>query len=108
MKFTKIAAGLVMAGLATVSFAQARPDNLSTLKQFKVATTDLNIPTVPQEGKKCRRDPGKPEASQTSARLQDRFVCSRTRCAPYGGRPLDQYAVRRHPQNNRLGGHGSQ
>lgn len=51
MKLTKIAAGLVMAGLATASFAQARPDNLSTLKQFKVATTDLNIPTVPQEGK---------------------------------------------------------
>jgi len=51
MKLTKIAAGLVMAGLATASLAQARPDNLSTLKQMKVATTDLNIPAVPQEGK---------------------------------------------------------
>ena len=29
----------------------AAPDNLSTLKQFKVATTDLNIPLLPQEGK---------------------------------------------------------
>ena len=51
MKFTKIAAGLIVAGLASATFAQARPDNLSTLKQFKVATTDLNIPVVPQEGK---------------------------------------------------------
>ena len=41
-----MAVGLVMAG-----GAMAKPDNLSTLKQMKVATTDLNIPTVPQEGK---------------------------------------------------------
>ena len=38
-----MAVGLVMAG-----GAMAKPDNLSTLKQMKVATTDLNIPTVPQ------------------------------------------------------------
>src|SRR6187455_1297785 len=36
---------------ANAAFAQARPDNLATLKQFKVATTDLNIPTVPQTGR---------------------------------------------------------
>ena len=29
----------------------AAPDNLATLKQMKVATTDLNIPSIPQEGK---------------------------------------------------------
>jgi len=39
---------LLVAGPA---FAQARPDNLSTLKQMKVATTDLNIPAVPQTGR---------------------------------------------------------
>ncbi|HLT25611.1 MAG TPA: PQQ-dependent sugar dehydrogenase [Zeimonas sp.] len=31
--------------------AQARPDNLDALKQFKVASTDLAIPVVPQEGR---------------------------------------------------------
>ena len=37
--------------VASNTFAQARPDNLSTLKQMKVATTDLNIPAVPQTGR---------------------------------------------------------
>jgi glucose/arabinose dehydrogenase len=44
----------VAAAVAAALFggvAQAAPDNLSTLKQMKVATTDLNIPVVPQEGK---------------------------------------------------------
>jgi glucose/arabinose dehydrogenase len=31
--------------------AQQKPDNLATLKQMKVATTDLNIPPVPQTGR---------------------------------------------------------
>ena len=51
MKLTRIAAGLMVAGLMTSAFAQGKPDNLSTLKQMKVATTDLNIPTVPQSGR---------------------------------------------------------
>src|SRR6187455_1424077 len=47
------AAALAVATLfvANAALAQARPDNLSTLKQMKVATTDLNIPTVPQTGR---------------------------------------------------------
>jgi len=48
IKTTLIA--LAVASIATVASAQSR-DNLSTLKQMKVATTDLNIPTVPQEGR---------------------------------------------------------
>lgn len=44
-----VAAAVAAALLGGV--AQAAPDNLSTLKQMKVATTDLNIPVVPQEGK---------------------------------------------------------
>ena len=51
MKLSKIALGLLAASIATAAAAQARPDNLSTLKQMKVATTDLNIPVVPQEGR---------------------------------------------------------
>jgi glucose/arabinose dehydrogenase len=39
----------VLAGMSLG--AVAAPDNLATLKQMKVATTDLNIPPVPQEGK---------------------------------------------------------
>jgi glucose/arabinose dehydrogenase len=41
---------LATASMAAPALAQQR-DNLSALKQFRVATTDLNIPTVPQEGR---------------------------------------------------------
>ena len=47
--FKRLTLGL--AGLAVSVNVTAAPDNLSTLKQMKVATTDLNIPLVPQEGK---------------------------------------------------------
>lgn len=50
MKFKTALIALAAAGIATAASAQSR-DNLSTLKQFKVATTDLNIPVVPQEGR---------------------------------------------------------
>ena len=48
-----LAAVLAAAGLltATTVVAQRAPDSLATMKQFKVATTDLNIPTVPQTGR---------------------------------------------------------
>ncbi len=51
MKPVKLMLALAAAGLALGAAAQAGKDNISTLKQMKVATTDLNIPTVPQEGK---------------------------------------------------------
>ena len=51
MKLAKLLAALAMAGLAAGVSAQATKDNLATLKQMKVATTDLNIPVVPQEGR---------------------------------------------------------
>ena len=48
-----LAAVLAAAGLLTAPavVAQRAPDSLATMKQFKVATTDLNIPTVPQTGR---------------------------------------------------------
>jgi glucose/arabinose dehydrogenase len=47
------AAAALATGIASAQQAPAaaRPSNLETLKQFKVATTDLNIPVVPQEGR---------------------------------------------------------
>lgn len=51
MKCFKHTVVAMAVGLAVAGGAMAKPDNLSTLKQMKVATTDLNIPTVPQEGK---------------------------------------------------------
>ena len=54
MRLRTLAAALAVGGLAVGSaFAQSGADakNLSALKQFKVATTDLNIPVVPQEGR---------------------------------------------------------
>ncbi|MFN7712821.1 MAG: PQQ-dependent sugar dehydrogenase [Curvibacter sp.] len=50
MYLPKLYAALVVAGLATGAVAQSGRDNLSTLKQMKFATTDLNIPLVPQGG----------------------------------------------------------
>lgn len=46
-------AALLAAGLAAAQQAPAAapPTAIEKMKQFKVATTDLNIPTVPQEGK---------------------------------------------------------
>ena len=52
--FAGVAAALALATgwvSAQQAPAAARPSNLETLKQFKVATTDLNIPVVPQEGR---------------------------------------------------------
>lgn len=54
MRLTILAAALAVGGLTVGSaVAQSGGDskNLSALKQFKVATTDLNIPVVPQEGR---------------------------------------------------------
>ena len=50
-KKTAIAAAAA-AVLVSGSVAQAQ-DKLETLKQFRVATTDLNIPTIPQEGRRA-------------------------------------------------------
>ena len=44
-----LAAGSLVAGGALAQSADSK--NLSALKQFRVATTDLNIPQVPQEGR---------------------------------------------------------
>src|SRR5512144_2142482 len=54
MQITRFALAVMVAATGTLvssaAAAQARPDNLSTLKQMKVATTDLAIPPVPQTG----------------------------------------------------------
>lgn len=46
----KFRLGLLAAALTLAGAVQAQP-NLEKLKQFKVATTDLNIPVVPQTGR---------------------------------------------------------
>ncbi|MCD6672518.1 MAG: PQQ-dependent sugar dehydrogenase [Burkholderiaceae bacterium] len=51
MNSSAIVIALTAAALSGTVLAQARPDNLEALKQFKVASTDLNIPVVPQEGR---------------------------------------------------------
>ena len=53
MKLLKILLALAAAGLAVSTSAQAPKDNISNLKQMKVSGTDLNIPTVPQDGRKA-------------------------------------------------------
>ena len=48
MKLRLFASALVAAGLATAAAAQS---SLEKMKQMRVATTDLNLPVVPQTGK---------------------------------------------------------
>jgi glucose/arabinose dehydrogenase len=47
----KVLAQLIAAGLVLAAALPAAAQNLETLKKMKVATTDLNIPTVAQTGK---------------------------------------------------------
>lgn len=51
MKAGKQLLALVAAGLALGAAAQSGKDNIANLKQMKVSGTDLNIPSIPQEGK---------------------------------------------------------
>lgn len=51
MNPSAIVIAFAAAALSGTVLAQGRPDNLEALKQFKVASTDLNIPVVPQEGR---------------------------------------------------------
>ena len=53
MKLLKLLLAMTAAGLAIGASAQAPKDNMSNLKQMKVSGTDLNIPTVPQDGRKA-------------------------------------------------------
>jgi glucose/arabinose dehydrogenase len=52
----KAAAAAVALALPLATFAQApQPQNIEKLKQFRVSGTDLNIPTVPQEGRNAQQ-----------------------------------------------------
>ena len=53
MKLTHLLLAMAGAGLAAGVLAQAPKDNIANLKQMKVSGTDLNIPVVPQEGRKA-------------------------------------------------------
>ena len=48
MRFSALASALVMAGLAAGAAAQS---SIEKMKQMRVASTDLNLPTVPQSGR---------------------------------------------------------
>lgn len=53
MKLRKLLLAWAGIGLAMGASAQAGKDNIANLKQMKVSGTDLNIPTIPQDGKKA-------------------------------------------------------
>ena len=56
MSFTRLLPARLAAAAAlacAVALPAAAQQNLEKLKQFKVATTDLNIPTVPQTGRRA-------------------------------------------------------
>ena len=52
MKLRLLASALVIAGLSAGAAAQT---SIEKMKQMRVATTDLNIPTVPQTGENATR-----------------------------------------------------
>jgi len=51
--FKKTAIAATVASVALSASVAGAQDKLETLKQFRVATTDLNIPTVAQEGRRA-------------------------------------------------------
>jgi len=51
--FKKTAVAAAVASVALSASVAGAQDKLETLKQFRVATTDLNIPTVAQEGRRA-------------------------------------------------------
>jgi len=51
--FKKTAVAATVASVALSASVAGAQDKLETLKQFRVATTDLNIPTVAQEGRRA-------------------------------------------------------
>ena len=51
MRPARILVALVAVLVGIASAMAQRPDNLANLKQFKVASSDLNIPLVPQTGR---------------------------------------------------------
>ena len=51
--FKKTAIAVAAAAVAMSASVAGAQEKLETLKQFRVATTDLNIPTVPQEGRRA-------------------------------------------------------
>ena len=78
----------------------AQGSNIEKLKQMKVATTDLNIPIVPQEGRNADRHREEPGAHQAAAGLQDRAVRGGARRAPHGRRrraPICSSSARARP-----------
>jgi hypothetical protein len=48
---TKLYSALLLALVASHGLAQSGKDSLNTMKQMKVATTDLNLPTIAQTGR---------------------------------------------------------
>ena len=94
----------IAALLAPGAGAQQKPDNLGTLKQMKVATTDLNIPPVrrPARNADAIRENLKQVKLPPGFRIELFAVVPDARHMAVGA--VDQHAVRRHPQDHRVGG----
>ena len=72
--------------LAPGAGAQRKPDNLGTLKQMKVATTDLNIPPVPQTGATPTRSRENLKRVKLPPGFKIELYRRRPGCAAHGGR----------------------
>lgn len=87
-------------GYASVSTAQ---EKLETLKQFRVATTDLNIPTVPQDGKKAANIRENLKRVKLPPGFKIDLFCDCSRRKAYGSCAEHKYAVCWHPQDDCMG-----
>ena len=88
---------------ARAAAADAR-GNLEKLSEFKTTGTPMDIPQIPQTGAKADAIKKNARPHQAAARLQDRPLRDRAGRAPHGGRAAGRRDLRRHPQEQGLGG----
>ena len=100
-----VASALVLAWPAMAQAQAPTAGNLEKLSDFKTTGTPMDIPQVPQTGAKADAIKKNLAQHQAAARLQDRALCDRSRCAPHRGRAAGRRHVRRHAQEQGLVGH---
>ena len=102
---TRLLASVAMACMATAAFAQPSPSgNLERLSNFKTTGASMDIPTTPQTGPKAERSRRTWRRIKLPPGFKIEPLRDRARCAPHGGRPAGRGDLRRHAQDQGLGG----
>ena len=100
-----VTSALVLAWASSAHAQAPTAGNLEKLSDFKTTGTPMDIPQVPQTGAKADAIKKNLARIKLPRGLQDRALCHRAGCAPHRGRAAGRRDVRRHAQEQGLGGH---